>query len=1633
MCAALVALCVAGAGLFPAQPVAGQQAQPATLRDAAALEQLKRDGQYESLQAAMDQARFSVKRAAHTPLGRAAWHAPNQSAGYDAYVTESGVSIAINDGAFVSLSLHSLGYGQALQTVAPGQVSGDGQTINLTRDGGLHEWFINGADGLEHGFTLAKPPDARRPSAPLRLALQVSAGWRAVANDDGQRVTLRGANEQAVEYGKLVVRDQVGRAIKARLVVADEQVVIEVEDSAAVYPLTIDPLFTLQQRLTAADGTAEDLFGYAVALSGNTALVGAPYDDENGMEQGSAYVFVRNGATPNATWTQQARLVAQDRSSFDYFGYAVALDGETALVGAVYGPGSAGPEQGAVYVFVRGGNGTWTQQARLNAGDGQSQDQFGAAVALDGDTALVGAFNHQTGAASGKTGAAYIFVRGGATQPVWTQQARLNASDGAADDQFGFSVALDADTALIGAPADDVGANANQGSAYTFTRSGTSWTQQPRLNHSPPAANDQFGSAVALSGDKALIGAPRRDFVNATAPDCGAVYDFRRSATGWAQSTRFFAPNPRTGMRFGVSVAMSGDTAVIGAALGLTAQGVDQRSAYVFLQLGDWELVRQFGPELGAADDRFGYAVALDGATVLIGAYRADATAIDQGAAYAFVLHDSRHVQQPKLIAQDGAELDHFGNAVAISGDTLVVGAENDDIGMNVNQGSAYVFTRNGASWTFQQKLTAAGNDGLANDYFGASVAIDGQTVAVGASGVNAGRGAAYVFTRSGTVWAQQQKLAAGDGAVFDSFGFSVALGGNTLVAGAPLAVIGTKVNQGAAYVFTRNGAAWTEQRKLTASDGATDDRFGFAVALGNNTVAVGAPEDTIGTNDNQGSVYVFTRNGATWTEQPKLIAGDGAANDFFGGAVAISGDTLAVGAEGDTIGTNVRQGSAYVYGPSEATWQFRQKLIASDGAAENNFGRVVAVSADTLVVGASGATIGTNRQQGAAYVFTRLGSWYPQQKFTASDGAEQDRFGCAVAVSGDAVAVGALNAKIGGNDDQGAAYIFVSPACPTLTLDPASLPNGAVGAAYDQTITLSGASVPSDNQVTVSAGALPPGLRLDKESDAIGRLRGTPTAPGTYRFTITLTHILSGCSGSRQYTLTIAPPCSAITVNPVGLPGALQGENYSQTLTASSSGGGTAAYSFAVTAGALPPGLSLSAGGRLSGTPTQPGSFSFTVTATDANGCAGRRALTLAVGCQSLILTPATLPAARQGAPYNQTLTATGGVAPYRFTISNGALPPGLSLSTDGRLSGTPTQAGSFAFALTAQDAGVCVAIQSFTLTVNGSSETPRLVRLAPNHARAGTNGLTIIVTGESFTESQRMQWNGNNCETSFISHTELRAVLPAAWMTSEGTASVRVVDTISGAQSNPGKFRVVGAVAHASAASYDTITLAPDSIVAAFGADLATEARAAASLPLPTELAGTTVTVRDSEGIAVLAPLFFVAPMQVNYLMPAGLADGVATVTIINGRGEAVESLTEISRVAPGLFSANASGAGAPAAVVLRIRANGEQVYEPVARYDAPTQIFVLLPIDLSNSAEQVYLILFGTGIRQRAVLEEVVIELGETELPAVFAGAAPGLAGVDQVNVLLPASLRGRGEQTVLLRVNDEVSNGVNLHFQ
>jgi uncharacterized protein (TIGR03437 family) len=237
--------------------------------------------------------------------------------------------------------------------------------------------------------------------------------------------------------------------------------------------------------------------------------------------------------------------------------------------------------------------------------------------------------------------------------------------------------------------------------------------------------------------------------------------------------------------------------------------------------------------------------------------------------------------------------------------------------------------------------------------------------------------------------------------------------------------------------------------------------------------------------------------------------------------------------------------------------------------------------------------------------------------------------------------------------------------------------------------------------------------------------------------------------------------------------------------------------------------------------------------------------------------------------------------------------------------------------------------------------------------------------------------------------------------------------------------------ALASVSAASFTSGALASDSIVAAFGNELATNAQAATTLPLPISLAGTTVSVRDSTNKDFFAPLFFVSPGQVNYLMPAGLALGPATVSVTNAAGRLASGTVTIEPVAPALFAANANGSGVPAAVLLRIKADGTQVYEPMAVLQGNQ--FFALPIDLSDETEQVFLVAYGTGLRNHRSLETVSARVSNIEVPVLFAGAVEGLPGLDQLNVRLPHTLKGYGPGDFSVLVEGKPTNGLRIRIK
>jgi uncharacterized protein (TIGR03437 family) len=246
-------------------------------------------------------------------------------------------------------------------------------------------------------------------------------------------------------------------------------------------------------------------------------------------------------------------------------------------------------------------------------------------------------------------------------------------------------------------------------------------------------------------------------------------------------------------------------------------------------------------------------------------------------------------------------------------------------------------------------------------------------------------------------------------------------------------------------------------------------------------------------------------------------------------------------------------------------------------------------------------------------------------------------------------------------------------------------------------------------------------------------------------------------------------------------------------------------------------------------------------------------------------------------------------------------------------------------------------------------------------------------------------------------------------------------------------GAVSVPGAVATVSAASFASGELASEEIVAAFGTNLATTTQVSTAIPLPTDIAGTRVQVRDSQNVTRLAPLFFVAPTQVNYQIPPGTANGAATVTITSGDGSVSIGSITITTVAPSLFSASATGQGLAAATALRVKADGSQSFEAIGRFDPQQNKFVAIPIDLGPAGEQVFLIAFGTGLRKNSGLAGVNVKMGGTDCEVLYLGPQGGFVGLDQGNIRIPRTLAGRGEIDVVMTVDGKAANTVRVSIK
>lgn len=920
------------------------------------------------------------------------------------------------------------------------------------------------------------------------------------------------------------------------------------QGSAYVF-LRSGTVWSLESILTGADSGAGDQFGTSVAIDGVTAVVGSYNGD--GSAIGGVYVFVKGNI-----WTQQQKLTPTDGGASDHFGISrnVAISGEAIIVGSRF----AGQQStGAAYLFTRSGS-TWTQHQKLVAPDEQPFAEFGFSVGISGDNVIVGAWKDPVGG-GGQQGSAYIFYRSGV---FWTFQQKLTASDGQAGDRFGMSVGIHGSTAVVGAGRIDTGPQL-PGAAYVFAESGSTWSEQHKLTGPPVNYHDRFGSSVAINGQMMIIGS---DLDSLSQSYQGSAYVFGSGtgtivappekiafSSGRDGNDEIYVMNPDGSGQTRLTdqpgstdlhPSFSGDTSLItfsstrdgnaeiyvmngndgsnqtrltnnsandtqpslsrdGLYITFTSDREGNDEIYIMRTNGTHltrltsnslsDTAPSFSPSgsrilferVGQDGNRDIYIMNADGTgqtrlTTAAGddfspTFSRDGTRI----AFASVRDGNKeiYVMNPDGSGQTRLTNNAFNDTEpSFSPDGARIVFESDrngdpEIYVMKSDGTQQTWLTNvagadaapdwggvAASQSNTGQLTVSGAAAL--DNFGICVALSGETAVVGANGVdfppNFGQGAAYVFVRTGGAWILEQRLTASDGADSDDFGRSIAISGGTVVVGAPRDDVGSAMEQGSAYVFVRSGQSWIEQQKLTASDGAQGDAFGSSVAIDGATAIIGAESKRIGTEAAQGAAYAFVRSGTTWAQQYQFIAADGNQNDRFGKSVAISGETAVIGAM-QADGTLANQGAAYAYVRSGTAWTQQQKLTASDPAGFAQFGYSVDISGETAIIGSRLARVGANANQGAAYVFVRTGTtWYEQQKLTAPDGVPNDFFGESVTISGEIAVAGAPEADVAAAD-QGAAYTFVRSGTTWTHLQKTTAPNAGTSDRFGQSMASSG------------------------------------------------------------------------------------------------------------------------------------------------------------------------------------------------------------------------------------------------------------------------------------------------------------------------------------------------------------------------------------------------------------------------------------------------------------------------------------------------------------------------------------------------------------------------------------------------
>jgi len=969
-----------------------------------------------------------------------------------------------------------------------------GQAVAI--DGDILAVGAPAEDGSPYSAAVGTPDNNADGSGAAYVFCRENGQWRQCAllkaSNAGSRLVLGFGSAVAVSGTTIAVG--VPQEKSNGTGAGGDQNNVSMANAGAVYVFApVGQAWAQQAYIKASNTGSQDLFGASVGLSGDTLVVGAPGEaskasgvngsqaNDSAAGAGAAYVFARSGAT----WSQQAYLKASNPDAQDNFGLSVGVSGNAVIVGAPKEDGNgldpfdnSRTDSGAAYLFVRSGT-NWTQQGYLKASAADAGDAFGTAVAIDGDSTLIGSPG-ESGGSNGvdgdpadnsqpSAGAAYLFTRSGV---AWQQSAYIKASNAEANDVLGKSVAMDGNTAVAGASgeagsavfgAGGQGDNsaASAGAVYVFSGDSCFFGQASECDDGRACTTDVCGVDQLCQHGGVIDGAT-----------CGGLGVCQAQACTCSAGLLF------NGSCGPVLTSLS-------TSAGVPVQVATGVSAAVTLSQGEYFLTVPYGQSTltvtATANVGTAMTVSLNGGgpAVLtsgvpspslalapgVNSVAVAATLAGQSTVYLVRVRRNWAQQDAYVKSSAPAVSQYFGTAVAVDGSTMVVASRS---------GTASIFVRDGSGiWSPQANL-GIGSAGASG---GLAVAVSGDTI-VASVPTSLNGAAATVFVRSGTTWTQQAALSPPIGGAY--YGAAVAIEGDTIVVGAPSEDTGGNTS-GAAFVYTRTGITWTLQGTLKGAPTTTYAMFGWALSISGDTIAVGASNDQNGVAWS-GSVFVFVRNAGVWSQQALLKATNAQGFDFFGGAVSISGDTLVASAWSDNSsvsgvvnGTSVPTddsygntsgngaGAAYVFVRTGSTWQQQAYLKSAMPRLSDNLGASVAISGNTIAVGVPGESSGavgidgnpsstSQAASGAVYAYTRTGTTWSLRSYIKSSNSQAgdnfvtkiannnvdggDTSYCSVALSGTTLVVGAAGEDsnaTGVNGDQannsvynsGAAYVF--------------------------------------------------------------------------------------------------------------------------------------------------------------------------------------------------------------------------------------------------------------------------------------------------------------------------------------------------------------------------------------------------------------------------------------------------------------------------------------------------------------------------------------------------------------------------------------------------------------------------------